>query len=137
MSNKPVRISDEFLAEAKIAAEREMRSLPKQVEYWADIGKLVARVLDPVTLAAVRGGTLTLAAIEKPSRAVDVDQVLAELEHDRADGTLAESVTRAKRVYQVDPYDPERLQCIDASGRRQSGRFIEGRFVAEQKAAAI
>lgn len=136
MSNKPVRISDEFLAEAKIAAEREMRSVPKQVEYWADIGKLVASVLDPSTLAAVRAGTLTVTAVTKPSRPVDVDQVLADLEHDRAEGTLVESVTRASRVYQVDPSDPERVQRIDAAGNRQSGQFVDGRFVAEQQAAA-
>jgi len=136
MSNKPVRISDAFLDEAKLAAEREMRSLPKQVEYWADIGKVVASALDPVTLAAVRAGTLTVTAVAKPSRAVDVDQVLAELEHERADGTLVESATRASRVYQVDPSDPERVQCIDAAGKRQSGQFIDGRFVVDQQAAA-
>jgi ParD-like antitoxin of type II bacterial toxin-antitoxin system len=34
-----VQLSDELVAEAKQAAKLNHRSLPKQIEYWARIGK--------------------------------------------------------------------------------------------------
>lgn len=36
-----VRMSDEFVAHAKIHAEAESRSVPKQIEYWAKIGQMM------------------------------------------------------------------------------------------------
>ena len=34
-----VRLDDEFVARAKVHAEAESRSVPKQIEYWAKIGR--------------------------------------------------------------------------------------------------
>lgn len=36
-----VRLDDHFVTHAKIHAEAENRSLPKQIEYWAKIGKIM------------------------------------------------------------------------------------------------
>lgn len=36
-----VRLDDEFVAQAKIHAESEKRSVPKQIEYWAKIGQIM------------------------------------------------------------------------------------------------
>ena len=36
-----VRLDDEFVTEARIHAEAESRSLPKQIEYWAKIGQIM------------------------------------------------------------------------------------------------
>lgn len=36
-----VRLDDDFVAEAKACAAASMRSVPKQIEYWAKIGQLV------------------------------------------------------------------------------------------------
>ena len=36
-----VRLDDVFVEEAKIYAEAANRSVPKQIEYWAEIGKVV------------------------------------------------------------------------------------------------
>ncbi len=30
-----VRLDDEFVSDVKVHAEAEMRSVPKQIEYWA------------------------------------------------------------------------------------------------------
>lgn len=37
-----VRLDDEFVRHAKVHADAEHHSLPKQIEYWAKIGKIVA-----------------------------------------------------------------------------------------------
>ena len=36
-----VRLDDDFVAEAKTSAAASMRSVPKQIEYWAKIGQIV------------------------------------------------------------------------------------------------
>lgn len=36
-----VRLDDEFVTLAKVHAEAESRSLPKQIEYWAKIGQIM------------------------------------------------------------------------------------------------
>ncbi|MCG7587851.1 ParD-like family protein [Photobacterium sp. OFAV2-7] len=36
-----VRLDDEFVTHAKIHAEAESRSVPKQIEYWAKIGQMM------------------------------------------------------------------------------------------------
>jgi hypothetical protein len=37
----PMKLSDELVEVAKVVAAAEHRSVPKQIEYWARIGKAV------------------------------------------------------------------------------------------------
>ncbi|MCU7921993.1 MAG: ParD-like family protein [Candidatus Thiodiazotropha sp. (ex Dulcina madagascariensis)] len=37
---KPVKLSDELIDAATINAKAEQRSIPRQIEYWARMGKL-------------------------------------------------------------------------------------------------
>ena len=36
-----VRLDDEFVTHARVHAEAENRSLPKQIEYWAKVGQIM------------------------------------------------------------------------------------------------
>ena len=36
-----VRLDDDFVAHAKVHAQAESRSVPKQIEYWAKIGQIM------------------------------------------------------------------------------------------------
>lgn len=36
-----VRLDDDFVAQARVYAEAESRSLPKQIEYWAKVGQIM------------------------------------------------------------------------------------------------
>lgn len=36
-----VRLDDTFVTQAKVYAEAENRSVPKQIEYWAKIGQIM------------------------------------------------------------------------------------------------
>ncbi len=36
-----VRLDDNFVDQAKVHAEAENRSVPKQIEYWAKIGQIM------------------------------------------------------------------------------------------------
>lgn len=35
-----VRLDDDFVGEAQVYAEVHKRSVPKQIEYWAEIGRI-------------------------------------------------------------------------------------------------
>ena len=35
-----VRLDDEFVSEAQVYAEAQKRSVPKQIQYWAEIGRI-------------------------------------------------------------------------------------------------
>lgn len=36
-----IRLDDDFVSDVRVHAEAEMRSVPKQIEYWAKIGKIM------------------------------------------------------------------------------------------------
>ena len=36
-----VRLDENFVSQAKVHAEAENRSVPKQIEYWAKVGKIM------------------------------------------------------------------------------------------------
>jgi len=36
-----IRLDDDFVTHAKVHAEAENRSVPKQIEYWAKIGQIM------------------------------------------------------------------------------------------------
>ncbi|MBO1272944.1 hypothetical protein J3L11_14950 [Shewanella sp. 4t3-1-2LB] len=36
-----VRLDEDFVSDARVHAEAENRSLPKQIEYWAKIGQIM------------------------------------------------------------------------------------------------
>lgn len=37
-----IRLDDDFVSDVRVHAEAEMRSVPKQIEYWAKIGKIMS-----------------------------------------------------------------------------------------------
>lgn len=45
---------------ATVAGQQFHRSTAEQIEYWADLGRRVAAVLDPLKLAEIRAGIATL-----------------------------------------------------------------------------
>jgi len=55
-----VRLPDELMTEIKIVAQAENRSIPKQVEHWISIGKMVEDNPD-LTYELIRGVMLAKA----------------------------------------------------------------------------
>lgn len=57
-----VRLDDTFLEEVQIHAEAAKRSVPKQIEHWAEIGKIVEDNPD-LTYAFIKDALLATAEI--------------------------------------------------------------------------
>ena len=52
----PVRLQQELMQAAALSGGRFHRSTAEQIEYWAEIGRQVANLLDPDTLLAIAAG---------------------------------------------------------------------------------
>jgi hypothetical protein len=124
----PMRLDSGLIHEAESVAERNKRSVPKQIEYWAELGRAVERVLTPNDVLAISQGLAELQLVVPEGVRADVDDVFAGLERDRAAGTLVSRVTRAAVVYEASVSRAGLLDRIFADGRRETGRFVNGEF---------
>ncbi|MEX0732466.1 MAG: hypothetical protein WED00_14520 [Aquisalimonadaceae bacterium] len=127
----PLRLDENLVREAEAEARLNRRSVPKQIEFWADLGKKMARLVSPEDLIKVQMGLRRIQVEDAQSFPVDVNDVFASLDAERERGTLAHAVTRAAVSYQAVPGRPGVLERIDRDGRRQQGAFRDGEFVPE------
>jgi len=104
------------------------RSAAEQVEYWASIGRSVARVVDPDNLLAVSAGLAQLKVVPVEAPVVDPDDLFAALEQDRKSGTLAASINSAAVRYQASVAHLGQLEQINADGSVVVGQFSMGAF---------
>ncbi len=124
----PVRLQHDLMQAASHAGERWHRSAAQQIEYWASIGRKVAKCVDPDRLLEVSAGLaqIKVEPIEVPP--VNPDQVFAALERDRESGTLAASIPTASVRYQTSASHPGYLEQINADGQITVGQFSNGVF---------
>lgn len=125
----PMRLSSELVAAAERAGMVQKRSIPKQIEFWATIGKAVENVIDYPDIFAILQG-LKKITVEPVSPAVAApDDVFAALEKARADGTLAGKVSVADIYYETSRSRPGLLDQVNAAtGERRTGQFHNGEF---------
>lgn len=119
--SQPVKLSDALILDARIAGEAQERSIARQVEFWAKLGRCVSELLDG------RAQRLLANNHKRPS--------LAELV-----GTIEkpEGQARLKNYLESEPFPhfeahPTRkglLIRLDSNGRRTVGKFKNRQFVA-------
>ncbi|MCT0226007.1 ParD-like family protein [Synechococcus sp. CS-1328] len=112
---------------ARIGA-RHHRSAAEQIEYWAALGRQVARVLDPDTLLDVAAGLTRLRPEPVVAPMVSPEQVFAAVEADRQSGALQQIVSSAAFRYQASITQPGSLEQITPDGTRIVGLFRHGLF---------
>jgi hypothetical protein len=115
------------------AARREgsikKRSAPKQIEFWAELGKAVEHVLDYNDIFAVIQGLKKVKVESVESAVVDPADVFNSLEAHRKSGKLAPKVTSAPIYFEASRKQPGLLDRVNtATGERQTGRFYKGEF---------
>lgn len=133
--SRPVKVSDELLAAARTTAEKANRSVTKQIEHWAELGRAIEALvalpdqfvlkdaaIDPEPArerAEVRAalGRLVAALAANPDRAV----------------ALARIRSTHSPVYGAAPGSTDRVVQVWPDGRRVTGRFVGNEFVADGK----
>jgi hypothetical protein len=123
-----MRLDPFLVSEAERASGLNKRSVPKQIEYWAELGRALERVLDPADVLAVTQGLAEIQLIKPSTHRVDPDELFGALEQDRAAAALSGQVTRAGIYYEASVNHPGLLDRVQPDGRRTTGRFSEGEF---------
>lgn len=124
-----LRLNPELIREAEFAGRLNKRSTPKQIEYWAEIGKHVAQLINPNDLIAVSQGFATLRLETVSGQPLDTDDVFNAVEQMQKTGKLSQSVSNAPVRYESSSTLPGLLDRVLPDGSRESGRFQDGQFI--------
>jgi hypothetical protein len=125
----PLRLNPELISAAERAGLVQKRSVPKQIEFWASLGKAVENVLDYSDIFAVMQGLKRINVEPVTSSAAAPQEVFAALEQSRSQGTLGEKTTKAIIYYEASRTRPGLIDRVNsATGERLTGRFNHGEF---------
>lgn len=124
----PMRLNDSLVHDAEVEAITQKRTAPKQIEFWAEIGKAVAGMVSSSALLSIVQGFSHINVLPNPSSTVSTHDVLEVLERDREDGSLYQTVTQAKVWYEASQVQPGLLDRVTANGQRETGHFRDGQF---------
>ena len=123
-----LRLNDDLVREAEIEALIHKRSSPKQIEYWAQIGKIVARSASRSELLALLQGFAKVEVNPLGSEPVNPSDVFAAVETSRSDGSLSESVSNAGIKYEASQTQAGYLDRVSPGGVRETVLFKNGEF---------
>ena len=129
----PLRLSAALVEAAEKEGALQKRSAPKQIEFWAELGKAVDGVIDSADVIAVIQGLRKIKVVPVASMAVDPRDVFDSIETTRESGSLAEKVTSAAVYYETSLSRPGLLDRVDSrTGERQTGQFHKGVFKVQR-----
>ncbi len=125
----PMRLDPELVGAAEKEGAVQKRTAPKQIEFWAELGKAVERLLAHTDVIAILQGFKKIRVELEESVTINPDDIFSELEKNRKIGALAEKVTSSAMYYEVSQKQPGLLDRVDsATGKRETGMFQNGEF---------
>ena len=117
---QPVKIADDLMLDARLAAKLGSRSINGQIEYWAHLGEALEPLLQ---------GTQVLALL-KAGAAKPLSDCLESVDSGRGRRRVIDHLkSRPFPHYEAAPKRPGMLVRIEENGTRTVGRFINRRFV--------
>ena len=129
----PMRLSKALVEAAERESVIQKRSIPKQIEFWAELGKAVEGVMNPTDVVAATQGFKKIKVEPADSMAVKPRDVFDSIESSRRKGTLAAEVTSAAIYYEASLSRPGLLDRVNVStGERQTGQFHNGVFKVQR-----
>lgn len=130
---RPIKLSDRLAEAAAEVSKIADRSVPAQIEHWANLGRAVERSLTGHAVEMLK------AAEGDPARLFSDEgrkaSLLEGLRHALAPEGQAAVLARISAGgprYGSDPDDPTLLVRITPDGKRVRGRLIDGDFIPEQ-----
>ena len=125
----PMRLDSSLVAAAEREGAMQKRSIPKQIEFWAELGKAVENIIGMEDVIAITQGLKKIEVGPMTSFSVNQGDVFDSLENSRKNGTLSEKVTSSVVYFEASLNHPGFLDRVDsATGKRITGRFINGEF---------
>ncbi len=133
---KPVRLRPALYQAAAHYADIEHRSIAKQVEYWAEIGRWMATSVDQNSIYALLAGTASLDVNHQQSINVSTDDMLRDLAEAKKSGSIKDRILGADVIYDAAPNNPQLIRRTEAQGSVSFGSFVDGRFVEDESKSA-
>lgn len=128
-----VRLDDTLVRYAAAEGAVQRRSTPKQIEYWAEIGRVVAGEVSAEDLIAILQGIRQVTVEPVVAEPLTSEDLWAEVDQARKSGELSRAIAGGRVVYQASDEKPGYLQAIHPDGTREVGQFRNGRFEALNK----
>lgn len=125
-----IRLDDNLVRHATAEGQVHRRSTPKQIEYWAEIGRAVSGDVSAEDLIAILQGIRRVKVEPVVPDAITSDDLWVEVGQARDSGELSRSIARGRTVYQAAADKPGYLEAIYPDGKREIGQFRNGRFEA-------
>ena len=132
----PIRLQQDLMQAAVLTGKRFHRSTAEQIEYWAEIGRKVAGILDADDLLSISMGLAKIKVEPVHGEPVNPDEVFQALEDERAKGILTRTVSNNSIQYQASLSHPGYLEQVDQNGDITLGKFQNGEFIAIIKRAS-
>jgi hypothetical protein len=124
-----MRLDESLIAAAEREAAIQKRSIPKQIEFWAELGRAVEHLIGIDDAIAVSQGLRRIELIPLSFKSVAPGDVFDALESRRKSKTLSNGVTEAAIYYEASPSHPGFLDKVNRrTGERWTGRFRNGEF---------
>jgi len=119
--SQPVKLSDSLVLEARLTGEVMERSIAGQVEYWAQLGRSVDRLL---------GGQQAL-RLRQSGKAESLFDSLVSVDTE-AGRARVKAYLESRPFPHFEPFQGQKglLVRIDEDGTRTVGRFIDRKFTA-------
>ncbi len=119
--SQPVKLSDDLVLEARLTSELAERSIAGQIEFWAQLGRVVETLL--------QGGQLL--ALRRAGAARPLSACLESVDSPEGRRRVAEYLQeQAFPHYESAPETPGMLVRIEEDGTRTVGRFVNRKFKA-------
>jgi hypothetical protein len=126
-----IRLDSALIDAARSEGAIQKRSISKQIEHWAEVGKSIASKINPTDLMALSQGLVDVKMEPITSVPIDPNDVFNALENDRKNKTLSQKVTSARYYYESSETQPGLLDRVDTkTGKRRTGEFKNGKFKA-------
>lgn len=133
----PVKVGDELLKAARETAALANRSIARQIEHWARLGRAVEELAKTSDVMAFKAQLLDPSDREKVVEARAALERLMQALADRTDRDAARRLIfeTGKPVYEAVPGRADRLTQVWPDGRRVLGCFVGQEFVADEPSA--
>lgn len=123
-----IMLDQELVDEALLQGSLESRSAAEQIEHWVRIGRFISSQLSPNNLLELIAGISDIKLERRPSKAIDMQQVLGEIREARNDGSLSKAVTKGSIAYGISQSHPGLLEEVSSDGSIRLGTFKNGKF---------
>ncbi len=118
--SQPVRLSDEIMADARLASDVLDRSIAGQIEHWARLGQTLERHLNLVQVLALK----------QSGKTRSLKQLLDAVGTEEGQQRLQQHLNSLPYPhYSADPDSPGIFIRTLATGEQSRGKFVKRQFV--------